>query len=466
MNEQENQENMALIGKSIDDLKNMVRKGTSPYHVVAEAAEQLRAAGFKELPWVEMGGQEWELKKGGAYFVAPFRTSLMAFRIDEGFNAGQSLRMVSAHVDSPGLRIKAKAEYPYKSYQRVNTEVYGGAINHTWMDRPLGMAGIVAIRQSGSLTPRIYYLDCQRPIFIIPNLSIHMNREINKGTEFNPQVDLIPVGGIGIDDLAKEAFFTNFLAEEINRAEAAGTKAVNDQPMAVQAGDIISYDCGLYVIQEGLVCGMHQEMLAAPRLDNLTSVQAGLTALIDGHRSGGINLLALFDHEEIGSRSKSGGAGNILPLTLERIYHALGYSRSDYLRAIAGGFLLSADTAHAVNPNHPEKYDPTTGIGLGEGVAIKCAAKQSYAGDAETWALLQNLADRDDIPCRLTYIRSDIPGGSTLGPILSSALPMRSADIGVPMLAMHSAVETIGCRDQYYLERFLKVFFTSEERLI
>lgn len=461
------------VSKCIEDLKRMIKKGTSPYHVVRESAGQLQEAGFQELPWPLAAGEEWHLAKGGAYFVTPFRTSLLAFRIGEDYGGsqkdsgqkdssqkdgsqssydqseyGQQLRIVSAHVDSPGLRIKAKAEYPYKSYARVNCEVYGGVINHTWTDRPLGMAGIVAVAQSNRRGPHLHYLDCGRPVFIVPNLSIHMNREINKGTELNPQVDLIPLGGLHPEP--KEAFFTAFLAEELSRTGAA----------AVRPEDIISYDLGLYIVQDGTYCGMRQDLFAAPRLDNLTSVRAGIAALTESGRRGGLNVLALFDHEEIGSRSKTGGAGNLLPFVLERIFYALGCSRDDYLRGVMGGFLLSADAAHAVNPNRPEKYDPTSGIYLGDGVVIKCAAKQSYAGDAETWAVLQDWAAQNQIPCCFSCIRSDIPGGSTLGPIISAALPMQSADIGVPLLAMHSAVETMGCCDQYYFEQFLKGFFS------
>lgn len=428
--------------KSVKQLLELIKKGTSPYHVVREAAAQLEKAGFQELNWNE----DWELQKGAAYYIAPFGTTLLAFRVHQECTPEHQMRIISSHVDAPGLRIKAKAEYPYKNYQRVNAEVYGGAINHTWMDRPLGMAGIVVLKATDDMPPRTCYLDSQRPLFIVPNLSIHMNREMNKGGELNPQVDLIPLAGMTKE--MSQDFFTQFLAAEITESE--GTK--------IQKEDILSYDLGLYIIQEGSICGINNDMLAAPRLDNLTSVQASLTALIESVRQSGLDLIALFDHEEIGSRSKNGGAGNLLPFTLERIYAALGMSRSDYLRSIGNGFLISADTAHALNPNHPEKYDPTSYIQMGDGVAIKCASKQNYAGDGQAWALLKSLGDKHNIPCEFTYTRSDIPGGSTLGAILSAALPMQSADIGAPILAMHSAMETMSCTDQYYLEQFLKAF--------
>lgn len=450
------------MNENVNQLIKLIGKGTSPNHVVAEAEAQLQSAGFQKLEW----DQHWELRKGNTYYVVPFRTALIAFRVNTDFTGDDQTRIISAHVDSPGLRIKADSEYPYKSYRRLNAEVYGGAINHTWMDRPLGMSGIVIIKDHTAGRPLTCYLDCRRPLFIVPNLSIHMSREINKGSELNPQVDLIPLAGLatGHETEAnteqteyKEAYFTQFLAREISRSWG----------QEVSKEDIISYDLGLYIVQEGVICGMEGELLAAPRLDNLSSVQAAIGAVTDGYsrRTDGLDVIALFDHEEIGSRSKNGGAGNLLPFTLERIGNSLDITREAYLRTIAGGFLLSADTAHAINPNHPEKYDPTSGIRLGDGVAIKCSSKQSYAGDAETWAILKILAENNAIPCRFTYIRSDIPGGSTLGPILSSALPMRSADIGVPLLAMHSAIETISCSDQEHLCKFLKAFFSEPSRL-
>ncbi len=447
------------MNENVHQLIELISRGTSPYHVVAEVSAQLQKAGFQKLEW----DQHWELQKGHAYYTAPFRTALMAFRVNESFSGDDQARIISAHVDSPGLRIKAGAEYPYKSYRRLNAEIYGGAINHAWMDRPLGMSGIVIIKDRAAGRPMSCYLDCRRPLFIVPNLSIHMNKEINKGTELNPQVDLIPLAGLGggqekeENAECKEAYFTRFLAAEISRS---WDREITEE-------DIISYDLGLYIVQEGMICGMAGELLAAPRLDNLSSVQAAVSAITDSQsrRAGGMDIVALFDHEEIGSLSKNGGAGNLLPFTLERIYSSLGITRDSYLKAVAGGFLLSADAAHALNPNRPEKYDPTSGIRLGDGVAIKCSSKQSYAGDAETWAILKILAENHAIPCRLTYIRSDIPGGSTLGPILSSALPMRSADIGVPLLAMHSAVETMSCRDQENLLRFLKAFLSEHNRI-
>lgn len=429
--------------KSIERLRKLIQKGTSPYHVAAESAAQLEAAGFQRLDWKE----EWKLQRGGAYYLAPFRTTLLAFRIREACTPEHQIRILSSHVDSPGLRAKANAEYPYGSYRRINTEVYGGAIHHTWMDRPLGMAGAVMLRGREECC----YLDCGRPLFLIPNLSIHMNREINQGTELNPQIDLIPLGGIQGEDVGKESYFTQFLAEELSRVTGS----------AVRKEDIVSYDLGLYLAEEGKTCGMAGELFAAPRLDNLTSVQASLTALMESTRRTGVDVIALFDHEEIGSRSKNGGGGNLLPFTLERIYEALGMSRGDYLRAVGNGFLLSVDTAHALHPNHPEKYDPTSGIRLGDGVAIKCASKQNYAGDGEAWAILKALGEENQIPCQLTYIRSDIPGGSTLGSILSALLPMRSADIGVPLLAMHSAMESMCSADQFHLEEFLKRFLSE-----
>lgn len=418
-------------------LLEAVSTGTSPYHTVKEAEKKLLADDFKEL----LIDKEFTLKRGEAYYITPFQSTLIAFRVNPNFSPEDQIRIVTSHVDTPGLRIKANAEYPYKNYERINIEVYGGAILNTWLDRPLGVAGIVCIKGEDKMNPEVLYLDCRRPLFVIPNVSIHMNREINKGTELNAQIDMLPIGGTKKE--LNQQYFLEFLAKELE----------------INVKDILSYDLCLYNVQEGVVCGMGKDMIVAPRLDNLTSVQACLTALTESKRPDGIDMIVLFDHEEIGSRTLNGAVGNLLPFILERIYIALEVSRATFLKSIMGGFLLSADVAHAVNPNHPEKYDPTSAIQINDGISIKCASKKSYAGDAKIWAILKELGEEKNIPCHFNYTRSDIPGGSTLGAILSAVLPMRSADIGAPILAMHSAMETMGAEDQLYLEQFLTSFF-------
>lgn len=421
-------------------LLKTIKVSTSPYHTVKEAKRQLKEEEFTSLDWHE----DWKLKRGKAYYVSPFGNTLIAFRINPGFTLADQIRIATAHVDTPGLRIKSGAEYTYKNYKRLNVEVYGGVIYHTWLDRPLSMAGTVCLKGKDAMHPKLRHFDCGRPLFVIPGLSIHMNREVNKGVELNPQIDLLPVAGTG--EVITAGYFMDFLAKEIG----------------VAATEILSFDICLYVAQDGCICGFEQDMFCAPRIDNVSSVQACLTAMTRSSRNAGIDAAVLFDHEEVGSRSKNGAAGNLLPLVIERIYENMDVERKDYIKHILNGFMISADSAHGLNPNHPEKYDPTTAVQLNEGICIKCASKQSYSGDCKSWASLKALGQENQIPCKYIYNRSDIQGGSTLGAALSAVMPMQSADIGTPVLAMHSAMETAGVKDQYYLEQFLIHFFNHE----
>lgn len=418
-------------------LLETIQISTSPYHTVKEAKQQLKKEKFISLDWHE----DWALKRGKSYYISPFGNTLIAFRMNPGFAIADQIRIAAAHVDTPGLRVKSGAEYPYQSYKRLNVEVYGGVIYHTWLDRPLSMAGTVCLKGKDAMHPRIRHFDCKRPLFMIPGLSIHMNREVNKGKELNPQIDLLPIGGTGKE--MSNHYFTEFLAREL----------------AVTPEDIVSFDICLYIFQQGVICGLEEDMIAAPRIDNISSVQACVSALLGSSRGAGIDMIVLFDHEEVGSRSKNGAAGNLLPFVLERIYENMEVSRKDYIKHMVSGFMISVDTAHAINPNHPDKYDPTTYAHINDGICIKCASRQTYAGDCKSWAILKSLGEESRIPCRYTYNRSDVPGGSTLGSILSAVLPMQSADIGVPVLAMHSAMETMGVQDQYYLQQFLQKYF-------
>lgn len=420
----------------IKDLFSMLQKSVSPYHTVEEGATQLKNTNYIELKLDE----KWKLEKGKGYFIRPYGSTLIAFRIGENYQSGEMLRIEAAHTDWPCLKLKSLPEKK-GHYQSLNVEVYGGPILSTWLDRPLSAAGRVATKGTDVFHPKIRLVDFQKPYFIIPNLAIHMNRKINEGVELNRQIDMLPL--CGVNESSEKNWFLTALAKELQ----------------VDLSDIIDYEINIYNKDSSDLIGFQRDLISSPRLDNISSVQACLSGLINGKRTHGINLIALFDNEEIGSHTKQGGDSNILPMILEHLYTALGQNREEYLTAIAGGMMLSVDVAHAIHPNHPEKCDITNQIYLNEGVSIKLSGNQRYATDCEAVSIIEQLCKKYTIPYKKFANRSDIPGGSTLGTITSSFLPMKTVDLGVPILAMHSSRETMGANDQISLCHLTTAFF-------
>ena len=350
-----------------------------------------------------------------------------------------------AHTDWPCLKIKSLPEKKGK-YRTLNVEVYGGPILNTWLDRPLSAAGRVSIKSKDIFRPEIRLVDFKKPIFIIPNLAIHMNRDVNQGIELNKQVDLLPLSGIESEKEKEKEWFLHLLAKELN----------------VEQQDILDFEINLYNSDKPEVIGVNEELVSSPRLDNITSVQACVTGIIEGKRNNGINVIALFNNEEIGSRTKQGGDSALLPMILERLYLALEQTREEYLAAVADGMILSVDVAHAIHPNHPEKCDITNQIYLNDGVALKLSGNQLYATDSEAVGIIEQLCQKYEIPYKKFANHSNIRGGSTLGSPVSSILIMKTIDVGIPMLAMHSSRETMGKEDQVTLCKLMKVFFEEE----
>lgn len=425
---------------NIDNLKHTIEVATSPFHTAQEAIRQLKEAGFTELPW----SQSWNIDTNGNYYTCPFGTTVFAFRTGKCTNDNFTIKLASAHIDNPGLRIKYNPILDSSHTQRLNVEVYGGAIYSSWLDRPLSIAGSVALKNSNSLFPCTKLIDFHQPVAVVPSLAIHLNRDVNKGVSINPQTELLPVCGTNCDS-PDNTFFIEQIASQLGEAPE----------------NILCYDLCLYNAEAPQYAGFEQELLLAPRIDNLSSVQACLSGLVESECTDGLQMIALFDHEEIGSKSKNGADSSLLSFTLERLCTALGISREAFLKNLKTSCYLSLDVAHAVHPNHPEKSDLTTQLALNQGFAVKCSAKHSYCSDSEATGMILQLAAQHSIPCQPNYMRSDIPGGSTVGPIVSSLLPMYCADIGIPIYAMHSAMETCGVRDQYYLEQFMKAFFNT-----
>lgn len=419
--------------KHIEELLDFLHKSPSCFHAIKEIKERLETVGFVQLD----ESRPWQIEKGGKYFVMRNHSSIIAMEIPREVAAGY--RMIASHSDSPCFKVKENPEIVVDdSYVKLNVENYGGMIYSTWFDRPLSVAGrVILAGEDGSLEERLVNVD--RDLLVIPNLAIHMNREINKGYSYNPQKDLLPLYG----NLEAKGRFM----EDV--AEAAG----------VAAEKILAHDLFLYQRGCGSVVGGCSEFLAAPKLDDLQCAFSSLKGFLAAKGKKHISLLCVFDNEETGSGTKQGAASSFLYDTLQRMNTALGRTYEDYLIDLAEGFMISADNAHALHPNHPEKSDPVNKPVVNGGIAIKFNAAQKYCTDGVSAAFFRQLCKEVGIKTQAFANRSDIAGGSTLGNLSNQMVPIRSVDIGLPQLAMHSAWETAGVKDTEDLIRLSVQFF-------
>lgn len=432
--------------KALDSLKALLEAGVSPFHAIAESERRLKEQGFQKLTL----GEDWSVAPGNSYYVNLYGSSLIAFSI--GANAGKGekapvFRMAASHTDWPCLRIKPTPEITKDGYGLLNVECYGGMLLHTWFDRPLSIAGRICLRGQDAFHPSERLIDFKRPLLMVPNLANHIKRESEKNAEPNKQTDMLPIIAAFQDSLPDENFFLGLLAQE------AG----------VSRSDILDYELYIYNCEKGARWGLNQEFYSSPRLDNLTSVEACLSGLLSAGRCGQnddtISLIALYDNEEVGSRTKQGAASSAADRIMEKLYLSLGYTREEYLTAMFESFLLSMDVGHAYHPSKPNNYDPKNHARINEGVVIKMSSTQSYATDSTAVSVLEQLCQDHEIPYKKFSNRSDIRGGSTLGSISSCELAVRAADVGVGLLAMHSAMETMGASDQDALNRLTAAFF-------
>jgi aspartyl aminopeptidase len=419
------------------DLLNFIQTSTSPYHTVLTAKALLEANGFHELG----PSEDWKLEANGKYFVTIYDSALIAFRTGEAGTRG--LRIAAAHTDFPCFRLKPAAEVVTNGYGTLNIEGYGGMIVSTWMDRPLSLAGKVVTRTDNPFAPKTHFVDFKRPLLTMASLAIHMNREVNDGYKWNKQKDILPLATMLGQDSKDRTFFQKFLARELG----------------CEMDAILSFELSTYPVEKGCTFGLNDEFISSPRLDNLTSCKACLDGLIYGQGSDGLKVAALFDNEEVGSTTKQGANSLVLNNLLKRIYSRLGLTEENLYEDMQTGFMLSVDVAHAMHPNYVDKCDITNKPVLNGGMVLKQAASQSYAGDAEAVAVIKGLCQKNDIPCQLFVNRSDIKGGSTLGSMASALTPIRTMDIGVALLAMHSARETMGVKDQMALTELIMAFF-------
>lgn len=421
-------------------LFEMLRAGVTPFMCVGECVRRLSESGFEILDYESA----WDLVPGGKYMVNHHGTTLFAFSVGKQYQPTDMIRMAAAHTDYPCLRIKPNADFQTNGYAQVNLEVYGAPILNTWLDRPLGVAGRVALRSDDAFKPNMVLYRYQKPIMTIPNLAIHMNREVNKGVELNKQVDMMPVLDMIPEEQKETKYFMAFLAKELG----------------VEEKDILDFELSIFLTEEPSYIGIQDTLISSPRLDNLTSVSALVSAIIDGQREDGINLIALFDHEEIGSGSKQGAASILLHDMTRRILKNLGASEEEVERAMYGAMLLSVDVAHGLHPNKVGKSDITNKPVLGKGLCMKQACGQSYATDSETAAIFCQICDGKKIPYQRFMNRSDAIGGGTIGNLVAAHFPVKTMDIGVPILAMHSARELMGAADIDSLKDAVTAYFS------
>lgn len=427
---------------TISDFLSFVNTATSPYHTILSCASYFMESGFKSLDFTN----SWNLVPGKSYYTIPYDTTLFAFHVGNQITEKSSkFHIIASHTDHPGFRIKPNPTISEKDYLKLNTETYGGAILNTWFDRPLSIAGKVVLKSEDIFQPKVHYFDYHSPLLTIPNLAIHINQKVNSGVELNKQQDILPLFSLeGTKDKTKDPFLS-FLSKEL----------------MVDYEDILDYDLSIYNPEKGCQLGANWEFLSAPRIDNLSSVYASLKAL---SRTAPLNpfmitVAAFYDNEEIGSSTKQGADSYLTQIILEKIYEGLSFSKSMLNNDMTKSFLLSADVAHGYHPNYGNKSDPTNIVSLGKGIVLKMNSSQRYATDSEAIGAVMQLCRTYDIPYQKFVNRSDIAGGSTLGSILSAHLSMRTVDLGIPILAMHSARETACAKDLESLVTLCQAFY-------
>ena len=427
----------------IQDLLSFLDSSPVNFLAADTLRKKLLKAGFQEF---DAKNPIDNLKPGTQFFVTKNDSSVYAFRMGSRKLSENGFHVICAHCDSPTFRIKPNAEITCEGgITKLNTEVYGGPIMSTWFDRPLSLAGRVIVAGKDAMNPETRLLFCKRPLMQISNLAIHFNRQVNDGVKLSKQKDMLPILGIVQNELEKGNLLMNIICEEVK----------------CKAEEILDFDLYLYDATPACTFGVHDEFLSSGRLDDLSMVHAGLQALLQTGENipETTQVLAVFDNEETGSQTKQGAGSPFLASILQRIVLAQGDTLEGFYQAVEKAFMISADNAHAWHPNYSDKYDPTNHPVLGGGPVIKFNAAQKYASDAASAAVFASLCKNAGVPCQRFVNHSDVAGGSTLGNILASSLPLRGVDMGNPVLAMHSARETASCADHEYCIKAFKAFY-------
>lgn len=422
---------------TLQGLIAFLKASSSAFHAVENVGRVLEKEGFVRL----QESRKWMVQPGGKYFVTRNQSSLIAFTLPKGGFA--PMNIVASHSDSPVFRIKQRAELESAGkYIQINTERYGGMILSSWLDRPLSIAGRVFVRSNKGVQARLVKVD--RDLLLIPNLAIHMNRDMNDGVKLNPQVDMLPLYG----DLRAKGSFDALIAAE------AGVKPEQ----------IVGSDLYLYNRMEPSVWGGEGDYISAPRLDDLECAYTSLCAFTAAQGGKHINMYCLFDNEEVGSGTRQGADSSFLQDVLTRTACALNVGSETLCACLASSFMVSADNAHALHPNHPEKSDAANRPCMNEGVVIKFSANQKYTTDGMSSAVFSDICRRAEVPIQYYANRSDMLGGSTLGNISSSHVSIPTVDIGLAQLAMHSSYETAGTKDAQHMATALQAFYETEIR--
>lgn len=424
-----------------EQLISFIEQCPSSFHTVHTVTEILKEQGFIQLSECT----PWNLKQGHSYMVTRNSSSLIAFTIPE--HGIQKYHIVASHSDFPTFKIKENPDMKVENqYIKLNVEKYGGMIMAPWFDRPLSVAGRIVVKDSShdsSLCPspfQEYLVNVDRDLVLIPNLAIHLNRELNDGYKYNVQKDLLPL------------FSTC-------ETETSLLKEITENLPNIEPSDVLSFDLYLYNRQRGSIWGANEEFISAPRLDDLQCTFSALQGFLAGTKKEAASLLCIFDNEEVGSSSRQGAASTFLTDTIERIQWSLGMNKEEALIALSKSFMISADNGHAMHPNYPEKSDPVNRPCLNQGILIKYNGNQRYCTDAVSASYFKDLCNRANVPYQSYTNRSDIAGGSTLGNISSTQYAVTAVDIGLPQLAMHSPYETAGVKDTAYLIQALTCFY-------
>lgn len=428
------------VHEQASDLLAFIDASPSPWHAVSTVEQRLASEGFEQL----LETEAWQLKTGGSYYVTRGGASIIAFTLGTAALIESGYRMVGAHTDSPSLRLKPNAAYGSDGLVRIGVEVYGGPILATFTDRDLSIAGRVTIRTASGFETRLLKFD--NALMRLPNLAIHMNREVNdKGLVLNKQSELPLIFGENEVGIEADKQFLTYIA----------------QALKVETQDILTFELNVFDTQKGVFWGASQEFIANSQLDNLASCHAAVAALTATKEPNSTCICALFDHEEVGSESTTGASGSFLADVVNRISTSQKLDEEARLRTLAQSFFISADMAHAYHPNHPSAYEPCHHVSVNKGPVIKTNANQRYSTNAESAARFITLCERAGVPYQQYAHRTDLGCGSTIGPIVASNLGVASVDVGSPMWAMHSIRESAGVLDHSYMISVLNELFKS-----
>lgn len=417
------------------DLLSYLNNAPTPFQSVDLLEKMIKDNGGIKLE----EDQKWDIKKNVLYYFTKQGTQICAFKINED-PLKTGLRIGAAHHDSPGFRVKTVPSKVDLGYERVYLEGYGGLIVHTWLDRPLSIAGRVYVMKDGKVTP--VNINIHKPLMIIPSAAIHVVRDVNDGAKFNLQTEMLPFFS---QNEKGEIKFLSYIAKQLKCKES----------------DILSYELSPYEYAPGCFVGQNEEFISAPRLDDASLSYSMIRSICEC--SGSCDIACVFDHEEIGSSSDRGAKSNTLIMVIERICESLGYGNDEKYRILAKSYIFSADMAHATHPSYAGRSDPNLIVRLNKGPVLKLASRQSYSTSSKGSAYFKYLCEKNNIPYQLFNNRSDAPGGGTIGPVISSALGVTSIDLGNPQLSMHSIRELAGTEDAYNMNRLLISFFDDRE---